>query len=57
MKPLPKNRGGKIIYCLYKKCHLPASKIIRQMKVGVCEKHANHLLTSAILVKLTDKKV
>ena len=36
-------------------CNLFAKKVIKELNVGLCEQHANKLLTAAILVKMTTK--
>ncbi len=33
-------------------CPVPATKIIKDLEVGLCLKHSNELLTSAILMKM-----
>jgi len=42
-----------MIYCM--DCNLFATKIIPEFKIGLCDKHANELLTAAIIVKMSAK--
>ena len=48
-----KKKVNKMIYCM--DCNLFATKIIPEFKIGLCDKHANELLTAAIIVKMSAK--
>ena len=49
-----KNPKKKVIYCM--DCPMIATRGIKEMGIGLCERHAKELLTSAMLVKISTHK-